>query len=36
MNDLDELAEAGCSGAIIGKAIYEGRISLDDLKIFLK
>lgn len=34
MQDLYELAAAGCTGAIIGKAIYEGRISLDELKTF--
>jgi len=34
MNDLHELSAAGCSGAIIGKAIYEGRISLEELKNF--
>lgn len=34
MQDLYDLAAAGCSGAIIGKAIYEGRITLEDLKTF--
>jgi phosphoribosylformimino-5-aminoimidazole carboxamide ribotide isomerase len=29
--DLDALQEAGCKGAIVGKAIYEGRISLKEL-----
>lgn len=33
--DLDELKQTGCAGAIIGKAIYENRISLTDLKHFL-
>jgi phosphoribosylformimino-5-aminoimidazole carboxamide ribotide isomerase len=33
--DLEQLAEAGMHGAIIGKAIYEGTISLSDLKPFL-
>lgn len=33
--DLHELKRIGCSGVIIGKAIYENRISLDDLKPFL-
>jgi phosphoribosylformimino-5-aminoimidazole carboxamide ribotide isomerase len=33
--DLEELREAGCHGAIIGKAIYEKKISLNDLKKFL-
>lgn len=32
MQDLEDLQEAGCKGAIIGKAIYENRISLDELK----
>ena len=34
LQDLYDLQEAGCKGAIIGKAIYENRISLDDLKNF--
>ncbi|MEO8583042.1 MAG: 1-(5-phosphoribosyl)-5-[(5-phosphoribosylamino)methylideneamino]imidazole-4-carboxamide isomerase [Flavitalea sp.] len=34
MQDLEDLSEAGCTGAIIGKAIYENRISLKDLKNF--
>lgn len=32
IDDLDQLQAAGCSGAIVGKAIYEGRISLNELK----
>ncbi|HEX7903607.1 MAG TPA: 1-(5-phosphoribosyl)-5-[(5-phosphoribosylamino)methylideneamino]imidazole-4-carboxamide isomerase [Chitinophagaceae bacterium] len=35
VKDLDELREAGCSGAIIGKALYENRITLNELKRFL-
>lgn len=35
VSELDELRQAGCNGAIIGKAIYENRISLNDLKRFL-
>lgn len=35
LKDLDALQEAGCSGVIIGKAIYENRISLSDLKAFV-
>ncbi|MGA2297714.1 MAG: 1-(5-phosphoribosyl)-5-[(5-phosphoribosylamino)methylideneamino]imidazole-4-carboxamide isomerase [FCB group bacterium] len=35
INDLFKLQEIGCSGAIIGKAIYEGLISYNDLKLFL-
>lgn len=31
MDDVWSLQEAGCSGVIIGKAIYEGRISLAEL-----
>ncbi|MFN2337012.1 MAG: HisA/HisF-related TIM barrel protein, partial [Bacteroidales bacterium] len=29
--DIMTLREAGCEGAIIGKAIYEGKISLKEL-----
>ena len=32
MDDLYPLVEAGCEGAIIGKAIYEGTIQLADLQ----
>lgn len=35
VSELDELRQAGCNGAIIGKAIYENRISLNNLKRFL-
>jgi phosphoribosylformimino-5-aminoimidazole carboxamide ribotide isomerase len=35
MKDLDELAEIGCNGAIVGKAIYEGRVTLNELKKYL-
>ncbi|MFI5150655.1 MAG: 1-(5-phosphoribosyl)-5-[(5-phosphoribosylamino)methylideneamino]imidazole-4-carboxamide isomerase [Bacteroidia bacterium] len=31
MKDLDDLQKAGCAGVIVGKAIYENRISMDDL-----
>jgi phosphoribosylformimino-5-aminoimidazole carboxamide ribotide isomerase len=34
LTDLSELKEIGCSGAIVGKAIYEGKIDLQDLAIF--
>jgi len=34
MQDLESLADIGCAGAIVGKAIYENRISLSDLKQF--
>src|SRR5687767_1455570 len=33
IKDLEDLKKAGCSGAIVGKAIYEKRISLSDLQI---
>ncbi|MBV8252858.1 MAG: 1-(5-phosphoribosyl)-5-[(5-phosphoribosylamino)methylideneamino]imidazole-4-carboxamide isomerase [Chitinophaga sp.] len=33
--DVATLQEIGCSGVIIGKAIYEGRISMAELKPFL-
>jgi phosphoribosylformimino-5-aminoimidazole carboxamide ribotide isomerase len=33
--DVEKLSEIGCEGAIIGKAIYENKITLQDLrKIF--
>jgi len=32
VKNLEELKEIGCSGAIVGKAIYEGRISLKELQ----
>lgn len=35
MDDLKELKRIGCQGVIIGKAIYEGRIELADLKNIL-
>ena len=31
LQDLETLKEIGCDGAIIGKAIYEGKISLKEL-----
>jgi phosphoribosylformimino-5-aminoimidazole carboxamide ribotide isomerase len=34
-DDLYQLEEAGCKGVIIGKAIYEGRIMLEELKSFV-
>src|SRR5690349_20471938 len=34
IQDLDELRNIGCHGAIVGKAIYEGNISLKELSIF--
>ncbi|MFD1316268.1 1-(5-phosphoribosyl)-5-[(5-phosphoribosylamino)methylideneamino]imidazole-4-carboxamide isomerase [Namhaeicola litoreus] len=35
INDLEDLKKLGCEGAIIGKAIYENRISLADLTKFI-
>lgn len=35
INDVVELQEAGLAGVIIGKAIYEGRITLAELKKFI-
>ena len=34
LNDLEQLQEIGCKGAIVGKAIYEGKIQLDELTKF--
>ncbi len=34
LQDLEELRKVGCSGAIVGKAIYEGKIALEDLSKF--
>ena len=31
-SELEELKTIGCSGAIVGKAIYEGRITMKELK----
>ncbi|CAM1361739.1 1-(5-phosphoribosyl)-5-((5-phosphoribosylamino)methylideneamino) imidazole-4-carboxamide isomerase [Tenacibaculum sediminilitoris] len=35
MNDLHRLKEVGCEGTIVGKAIYEGNISLKELQEFI-
>jgi phosphoribosylformimino-5-aminoimidazole carboxamide ribotide isomerase len=35
MQDLEELKALGCAGAIIGKAIYEGKISLSELQFVI-
>jgi phosphoribosylformimino-5-aminoimidazole carboxamide ribotide isomerase len=35
LEDLEELAQAGCAGVIIGKAIYENRITLKELSSFI-
>ena len=34
IKDLVALKEVGCSGAIVGKAIYEGKIKLNELRNF--
>ena len=34
MDDLHELREIGCWGCIVGKAIYEGRVSVEELAEF--
>jgi phosphoribosylformimino-5-aminoimidazole carboxamide ribotide isomerase len=35
LKDLDDLQHIGCQAAIVGKAIYENRIQLKDLKHFV-
>ena len=35
IEEISDLAALGCSGVIIGKALYEGKINLKDLKPFL-
>lgn len=35
IDDVFQLQEIGCKGVIIGKAIYEGRIQLNELKSFI-
>ncbi len=35
IGDVEKLQEIGCSGVIIGKAIYENKISLNDFKKYL-
>ena len=34
IEDIFELEKIGCAGVIVGKAIYEGKIKLEELKIF--
>ena len=36
IEDVRAVEQIGCSGVIIGKAIYENRISLEELKEFLR
>jgi phosphoribosylformimino-5-aminoimidazole carboxamide ribotide isomerase len=31
MDDLEKLKTAGCEGAIVGKSVYEGRLTLKEL-----
>jgi phosphoribosylformimino-5-aminoimidazole carboxamide ribotide isomerase len=33
IDDVNQLKEIGCAGVIIGKAIYEGKISLNELSL---
>jgi phosphoribosylformimino-5-aminoimidazole carboxamide ribotide isomerase len=35
IKDVEELEAIGCSGVIIGKALYEGRIKVNELKKFI-
>ena len=35
LSDLEDLKQIGCTGAILGKAIYEGRITINELKQFI-
>lgn len=36
IDDVEEMKNIGCAGTIIGKAIYEGKISLAQLKNFIE
>jgi phosphoribosylformimino-5-aminoimidazole carboxamide ribotide isomerase len=36
INDFKDLAPAGCAGAIVGKAIYENKITLAEIENYLK
>lgn len=36
LKDLEDLKTIGCNGAIVGKAIYENRITISELKAFIK
>ena len=33
LDDLHALRDAGCKGAIVGKAIYEGRVKIEELRL---
>ena len=32
LKDIEDIKEAGCEGVIIGKAVYEGKIKLKELR----
>ncbi|HEY0274424.1 MAG TPA: 1-(5-phosphoribosyl)-5-[(5-phosphoribosylamino)methylideneamino]imidazole-4-carboxamide isomerase [Chitinophaga sp.] len=36
LKDIDDLRQIGCSAVIVGKAIYEGRITMEELKAFVR
>lgn len=36
IGDIEQLENAGCAGVIVGKAIYEGRISWKQLELYYK
>lgn len=36
IEDVEQMKKIGCSGTIIGKAIYEGRVSLQQLQNFIE
>lgn len=36
MDDIFQLDALGCYGAITGKALYEGKLGIDEIKLFLK
>ncbi len=35
LQDIDDLESIGCSGVIVGKAIYEGHIKIEELKKYM-
>jgi len=36
IEDVEKMKEIGCTGTIIGKAIYEGKIGLQEFKKFIE
>lgn len=36
LDDIEAVRQVECSGVIIGKAIYEGKISLEELKVYAR